>query len=80
MSLLMEVTELLSAESGAAAADSGDFDMSAGFGVWHLRYPVENFFVVAPEIFGDIGVRRIGDDEIDLKSCKERICKQILQN
>jgi hypothetical protein len=30
---LVEVAELLSAESGGAAADAGDFDMSAGFGV-----------------------------------------------
>lgn len=30
---LVEVAELLSAESGRAAADSGDFDMSTGFGV-----------------------------------------------
>jgi hypothetical protein len=30
---LMEVAELLSAESGGAAANSGDLDMSTGFGV-----------------------------------------------
>jgi hypothetical protein len=29
---LVEVAELLSAESGGVAADAGDFDMSAGFG------------------------------------------------
>ncbi|MGC1646558.1 MAG: hypothetical protein WA741_12070 [Candidatus Sulfotelmatobacter sp.] len=29
---LVEVPELLSAESGGAATDSGDLDMSAGFG------------------------------------------------
>jgi hypothetical protein len=32
---LVEVAELLSAEGGGAAADAGDFDMSAGFGVRH---------------------------------------------
>ena len=32
----MEVAELLSAESGGAAGDSGDFDMSAGFAGCHV--------------------------------------------
>jgi hypothetical protein len=49
--------------------------MSASIGAWHGRYPVDNFFVVAPENLGGIGVRRIGDDEVDVKSCKERVCK-----
>ena len=34
---LVEVAELLSAESGRAAGDSGDFDVGAGFDVWHWR-------------------------------------------
>ena len=34
--VLVEVAELLSVESGGAATDSGDFDMSAGFGVCHM--------------------------------------------
>jgi hypothetical protein len=53
---LMEVAELLSAESGGAAGDSGDFDVSAVFDVGHIG-PLgagvlhfgssNNFFVVA---------------------------------
>ena len=47
---LVEVAELLSAESGRAAADSGDFNMSAGLDVGHgLFGPLgigDNFFVV----------------------------------
>ena len=37
---LVEVAELLSAKSGRAAADAGDLDMSAGFGVRHLGVPL----------------------------------------
>ena len=49
---LVEIAELLSAESGGAATDSGDFDVGADFGVWHrgvgpLVYSINNFFVVA---------------------------------
>jgi len=65
MGLLMEVAELLTAKSGAAATDSGDLDMSASVGAWHGRYPVDNFFVVAPENLGGIGVRRSGYDEVE---------------
>jgi hypothetical protein len=44
---LVEVAELLSAESGGAATDSGDLDMSTGFDVCHkLVGPLDNFFVV----------------------------------
>jgi hypothetical protein len=45
---LVEVAELLAAESGGAAADSGDLDMSAGFKVRHALGPFDvgnNFFV-----------------------------------
>jgi len=35
---LVEVAELLSAESGGAAADSGDLDMSANLDVWVNRH------------------------------------------
>jgi hypothetical protein len=44
---LMEVAELLSAESGRAATDSGDLDMSASCDVgvnWHIG-PNENFLI-----------------------------------
>jgi hypothetical protein len=44
---LVEVAELLSAESGGAATDAGDFDMSTGFDVCHkLVGPLDNFFIV----------------------------------
>jgi hypothetical protein len=58
----VEVAELLSAESGGAAGDSGNFDMSAGFAGCHVGVgPLvmdssvvyasvdvfDNFFVVA---------------------------------
>ena len=43
---LVEVTELLSAKSGGAATDSGDFDVGAISDVWH-RCPLNNFLVVA---------------------------------
>ena len=33
---LVEVAELLFAESGGAATDSGDFDMSTAFRIWHI--------------------------------------------
>jgi hypothetical protein len=36
--VLVEVTELLSAESGGVATDSGDFDMSAATIVGHGIY------------------------------------------
>jgi hypothetical protein len=46
----VEVAELLPAESGGTAADAGDFDMSAGFGVRHKGGPlvseIDYFFVV----------------------------------
>ena len=52
---LVEIAELFSAESGGAAADSGDLDVGAVFRVWHIG-PVgpfdigihlrNNFFVV----------------------------------
>jgi hypothetical protein len=42
----MEVAELLSAESGGAAPDSGDLDVSARLDVWHVG-PIDNFLVVA---------------------------------
>jgi len=42
---LVEVAELLSAESGAAATDSDDLDVGAVFRVWHSRiYPLDKFF------------------------------------
>jgi hypothetical protein len=49
---LVEVAELLSAESGGAATDSGDLDVSADFDVgmnWHIGRvgPIDNFLVVA---------------------------------
>ena len=44
--VLVKVAELLSAESRGLAADSGDFDMSARFWIWH-RDPVHDFLVVA---------------------------------
>jgi hypothetical protein len=43
---LVEIAELLSAEWGRAAADSGDFDMSARLEIWHIG-PLDNFFVVS---------------------------------
>ena len=53
----MEVAELLSAESGGAATDSGDLDMSTDSDVgtdWHIGpvgpieiCPINNFLVVA---------------------------------
>jgi hypothetical protein len=47
----MEVAELLSAESGGAAADSGDFDVGAISDIrmnWHIGpvSPIYNFLVV----------------------------------
>jgi hypothetical protein len=46
---LVEVAELLSAESGGVAADAGDLDVGAGFRVCHggpFVGQVDNFFVV----------------------------------
>ena len=46
---LMEIAELLSAESGGAATDSGDLDVGADFDIgmnWHTG-PLNNFLVVA---------------------------------
>jgi hypothetical protein len=46
---LMEVAELLSAESGGATTDSGDFDVGADFDIgmnWHTG-PLDKFLVVA---------------------------------
>jgi hypothetical protein len=40
------VAELLSAERGRAATDSGDLDMSAGFSVFHEIDPVKNLLVL----------------------------------
>jgi hypothetical protein len=37
---LVEIAELLSAKSGGAATDSGDFDVGAGLHVWH-RGPID---------------------------------------
>src|SRR5580658_3805111 len=52
---LVEVAELLSAESGGAATDSGDFDVGAGFYVWH-RGPIGLDF--GDGLFGDeLGLR-----------------------
>src|SRR3984885_13405156 len=42
---LVEVAELLSAESRGVAANSGDFDMSAGAGIGHGG-PIDDFLVV----------------------------------
>jgi len=51
----VEVAELLSAESGGAATDSGDFDVGAGFYVWH-RGPIGLDF--GDGLFGDeLGLR-----------------------
>jgi hypothetical protein len=72
---LVEVAELLSAESGGAAADSGDLNMSAIFEVWHIG-PVDDFLVVASQDHGFIGVRGCGEDEVGVKSWKLRSCKQ----
>src|ERR1035437_6824526 len=49
---LVEVAELLSAESGGAATDTGDLDVSADFDAgmnWHIDPvdPIDNFLVVA---------------------------------
>ncbi len=46
--VLVEVTELLSAESRGVATDSGDFDMSATVIVGHVVYLCENFLIVGP--------------------------------
>jgi hypothetical protein len=47
--VLVEVAELLSAESGGATADSGDFDMSArSMAVRHIVYLFANFLIVRP--------------------------------
>ena len=46
MHALVVVAELLSAERGRTATNSGDLDMSAGFSVFHEIDPVENFLVL----------------------------------
>jgi hypothetical protein len=52
---LVEIAELLSTESGRAATDSGDFDVGAGFHVWH-RGPIGLDF--GDGLFGDkLGLR-----------------------
>src|SRR5579862_1488164 len=59
--VLVEVAELLSAESDGAATDSGDLDMSAGF-CGHGN-PVDNFLVVSGQNIGFMRVRRGGDND-----------------
>jgi hypothetical protein len=46
MHALVVVAEFLLAESGRAATDSGDFDMSAGFWCLHVVDPRNNFLVL----------------------------------
>jgi hypothetical protein len=67
--VLVEVAELLSAESDGAATDSGDFDMSAGFCVGH-RNPVDDFLVVRSQNIGGMRVRGGGDDDVRVKFWK----------
>jgi len=49
---LMEVAELFFAESGGAATDSGDLDMSTVFRIWHIG-PVGAVGICVIEIDGD---------------------------
>ncbi len=49
---LVEVAELLFAESGGAATDSGDFDMSTAFRIWHIG-PVGTVWICVIEIESD---------------------------
>ena len=49
---LVEVTELLSTESGGAATDSGDFDVSAVSRIWHIG-PVGAVEICTIEIEAD---------------------------
>jgi hypothetical protein len=46
MHALVVVAELLSAERGRTATDSGDLDMSAAFSVFHEIDPVKNLLVL----------------------------------
>jgi hypothetical protein len=46
MHALVVVAELLSAEGGRTATNSGDLDMSAAFSVLHEIDPVKNFLVL----------------------------------
>jgi hypothetical protein len=65
VSVLVEVAELLSFESGGAAADSGDFDVSARSVLGHDGiYLFANFLIVRAQNPGFIGVRGIVQDDI----------------
>jgi hypothetical protein len=65
MCVLVEVAELLAFESGGAAADSADLDMSASsVRVRHGIYLFANFLIVRPQNLGFMGVRGISQDDI----------------
>jgi len=63
---LVEITELLPAKGGGAATDSGDFDVGAGFYVWH-RGPIGL----------DIGDGHVGDG-LGLSSFNVCLCQSQL--
>ena len=62
---LVDVAELLSLESGGAATDSGDFDMSASsILVRHEIYLLANLLIVRPQNISFTGVRGVVQNDI----------------
>jgi hypothetical protein len=70
---LMEVAELLSAESGGAAADSGNLDMGTELYVWHVRFRTSDLrknVYLGAKIFTSLKMR-----ELDLLESRQNIGK-----